>query len=713
MSDDTDYVAQAESLIDTYNAISDPTLDDLNTLTSGVASILNSSSITEDEIVSIVADLTTVLESSTYTSSDFTFFEIESSQMTTDMNKEFLSIISFMFMNYPQYSNLMTDANGEINSYAEATTTISYEEYESLWTSISDKISSYVSSDDLNSMQTLYTAALKMMFDLNYSNLMSKFLDTDTISTYLMSTLIPNLISTYPTELNSSYVIPTILNFYTEVSSTGEGLSTLEFISASKQTLGYLLAFLQNSDIASIKSELTSYISENFFSSTSFASNMALPSATSLTSSVSSNFSIGALPLTPPQATSLYIITPLIIGSYNFSDSDFESIVIKIDEFFATTGYQTRGLTAAQIGSLWDLISNEISLTLSDNSDSSDLEPLTFIKTIYTNTVSSLVSKNINDALSSSNYYDADILETAYTFVNPITGETENGTYMLFDWLETFIDNIASDLGGVNAVVLKLCLGQMFSAGNSTVYDGFNLVLGSKVSGYNLMQIMISTLDFLSNFLDQTQLDNAAQDFMEYFSLFVGEYDKLNQIEADLEIFQLAASAVVLIIATIATAGLASTLSSTLSASLFGAEVSIEGASSGSFASEFGSMIVLSDDLIEEGESINDAAQEGLDIEELSIEAEDGSLDSDNDSLDDESYEDILLGVQSGSEQILDDPYLSNAIANAEEIETILSAITSNIQAAKTIATVVGIVSFMGLSGLAYQAYNIVIDSDT
>lgn len=686
MSDDTDYVSEAESLISTYNAISSPTLDDVNTLTTGISSILNNTDLTIDDAVTIISDLSAVLESSSYTSSDYTFVEIDSSKLTTDINTKFLSVIMSIFSEAEgTYPSIVSDAITEIGPYASSTSTLSSADYETLWTNLNNTLSSAgVSDTDLSTMETQYYAVLKIYSDLNYSNLMTKLLEEDTVSTYLIGTFIPSLLSSYSGSLNITTLSDTILTLFSNAGLSETGMTTLQFISASQQTLAYLSTYLTDTDISFVKALLEDYITGTFFLATSYDSSMYLSSATTLTSSDSVYFSIGALPLTPPQAITLTGLISFMINIYPFSDSDKIAIIDQINEYVDTIDYKTYGFSTTQTGEIWTTIEDAITSYITDTDGIDSDTWITYFKSFYTNALSSLVYKNAYDALQSSAYYDTVVIQSVLEVTNPITGVTDNIGNYLTDWFTAFTDNISPDLGEINTALLKLALPDLLKANNNVATSGADVVLTYQISGYNFMQICISILEYISNFLTQTQVDTVAQDLMTFFITAVASSDLLTEVEDDAQIASLIATAVILIIGSVVTAGAAAAAATPALTAEAAAEAAATYLSMLSDIAE--SLPEDALDFSEEASSIASDSEESVDTLE--------TVDLDTISTDDSDEGDMETALEMASEAA------ENASSLAESLRSVARSMLN-------LAITIGVISFVGLAGLANGAYNI------
>lgn len=421
MSDsDETLVASATALVDTYQAIDAPTLDDLNTLTSGIALLLNRSEITSDETAQIITILSSLLDTVTTISgsdADYSFMGIELSQLTPVMNVKFLNCVNSILMDPSvDWLGYWSKVSPLISPYLSSTSTISKAEYSALWTSISNVLSDYLEATYISEMEKRFNAILTMYFNLNYSNLMTKTLSEATILGFLVANLQVSLLTTYGLTSNVSELFSNVNVFFTDNGLDTSGMNASEFITACKDTLAYLSLYLTSTQISAIKTSMETFISESFFTSTTCESKvMALSSASTLTTSLTSSFGVGAIPLTPTASASLIDGLPMVILMYPFTSDAYSAINSAVSTYLAGTSYTTLGLTATQVGKIWGVIQSTATPKMTMIGDVSVSDFSIMMQTAFNNLLSVILNDNINYVLSSTGFYDSALQDLILT----------------------------------------------------------------------------------------------------------------------------------------------------------------------------------------------------------------------------------------------------------------------------------------------------------
>ena len=540
MSDDTsDPVTEVQNLIATFNGYVNPTMQNLNTMTSGITSILNSPDITSDQTEEIFSMLAGEIQSNSFTNSpSLEYVSVEISQMSVSTNKQFFTTIASVFeVSSIISSSLSSEINSLIKKISQSTTSISSAEYATLWTSINSTLTdANVSSVDINTIKMEWDATLQLYFNLNTSNYMTKTLSQDIIDTW-KAALMATLSSTYDLGAYAIAITAMMNNIFTDSGLTStSGMSAGQFISACDDLLAYLSTYLTSAALEDIRTSIGTYISDIFFRSTTYADTMGLSAASTLTSSVSANFSVANLPFTPSLASSYKsAVLSSITSAYNFTSSQSSSIQSTITSYFNSITYSSDGMTAVEAYDLWLKIQTTITPFLPATTVA---QQLLAIKTSFLNTLQTYILKNVSQILSYKTLIHNDGQE--FLFTNPSTGAlTFTGNY-LSDWATKFLSEVGAQLTPIQSALLNSCLEDMMNSNNNN---------SSGVNGDTFIQIGCELLLWLSNFLSQTEINQIASKLQTFVVTFVAVYDYVENVDEALEVIAIIFGVVIVVIA--------------------------------------------------------------------------------------------------------------------------------------------------------------------
>ncbi len=533
MSNNTDPVTEAQNLITTFNSYAKPTMQNLNTMTTGIAAILNSQGITSSQTEDILSMLSGELQSNNFTNSpSLEYVTTELSQMSVSMNKQFFATMAPAFA----ASSISETINGLIKTMSESTTTLSTSDYATLSASINLALTAAkVPSSDIEILQNEWDATLQLYFNLNYSNYMTKTLSQDTIDAWT-ATLIATLTSKYDLGAKAPSITGMMNTIFTNSGLTStSGMSTAQFISACDDTLAYLSSYLNSAALEDIRTSIGTYISDNFFTSTTYADTMALSAAKTLTSSVSANFTVANLPFTPSLASSYKAaVLSSITSAYSFTADESSSIQSAISSYFNLISNASDGMTAVEAYDLWLSIQTTITPFLPANTLA---QQLLAIKTSFLNTLQTYILQNVTQILSYKVFIHNDGQE--FLFTNPSTGTLTFAGNYLSDWATKFSSEVGAKLTATQSALLNSCLEDMMNSNNNTSYG---------VNGDTFIQIGCELLLWLSNFLEQSDINAIALELQKFLLTFVAVYDYVENVDEALEIIGLWFLAVILIV---------------------------------------------------------------------------------------------------------------------------------------------------------------------
>ena len=116
-------------------------------------------------------------------------------------------------------------------------------------------------------------------------------------------------------------------------------MSTEQFMSACDDLLAYLSIYLAPAALEALRISIGTYISDNFFTSTTYADTMALSAASTLTS-VSNYFTVINLPFSK-SLTSSYksAVLSSITNAYTFTSAQSSYIQDQINSYFDLIPY--------------------------------------------------------------------------------------------------------------------------------------------------------------------------------------------------------------------------------------------------------------------------------------------------------------------------------------------------------------------------------------
>ena len=536
-----DPVANAQNLINTFNSYKNPTIENLHTMTTGINSLLTSQGITSDQTEIILSILTSQLLSNQFTNSpSFEYVSEELSQMSVSMNNQFLATIikSFSILsNFPNSAYI--DILGLIAQKQNSTTTLSSNDYIALWSSINTiLVNENIPISVIQTLQKEWDATLNLYFNLNYSNYITKILSQDVISSWIAN-LIATLTSTYKLIQPLPIISTEILVIFTDNGLTStSGMSTAQFISACNDTLAFLSSYLDSSSIQEIRISIGTYISDNFFNSTTYANTMGLSAANTLTSSVSFNFTLANLPFTPYLASSYQsAVLSSITSGYTFTSSQSSSIQTVITNFFNTNNLCSNGMTPKNAYALWTNIQAEITTWANPTTLN---QQLLAVKATFLNTLQTYILENISQILSYKVFIHNNAQE--FLFTNPFTGaQTYAGNY-LSDWATNFLTQVSPFLTTTQNALLNDCLYSMMNSNNNGSYG---------VNGATFIQIGCELLLWLSNFISQNNIDTIATDLKNFLLTFGPVYRYISNVDEALEIIAIVIGIIAIIIASL------------------------------------------------------------------------------------------------------------------------------------------------------------------
>ena len=525
MSDSSvDPVSQANALVEAYQAIVSPTTDDVNTLTVGFSSILSEPDITTDEITQVLTILSSTIETTPTLSAEFSFDSLKTTtQWFSDTTSKFLTAFLTIFTDTPTLSaSSVTKAKNSISSYQSSQTVFQDDSY----TLLIGEIKNELLPDEYNSISNLCSATYTMYKNLNTSNYLSIMCSYDELSSSLTpigAYIVPIIISS---KMDITPLLTALPNILTgNAADISKGMSRIEFIKACEDMLALLSPYLTTDptkdNMTPLKTIMDGLISSNFSSSyknsTSFSTSMNLSGAETLTSTVSTYFGVGAIPLTPKVSASFISQLPTVYALYPFNDGQNRYLQNVINNYFISISYPTYGLSATQVGAIWPMLKAALTgpnMVVATSEQTVD-QWLAMFQTSFNNLLIIVLNSNITNVLNAYGYFDSWSVAIE-TVTNPIKGTSGAGGIYLSDWLSAFIGKITPVIGDVCANILNLAVTDMMKANNNIIHGAGELILGYSVTGSNFIQIGIEILLFLINFMEQIDLDVVAGDFSNF-----------------------------------------------------------------------------------------------------------------------------------------------------------------------------------------------------
>ena len=532
MSDDTlNPVAQANALVATYNSDGNVT-----TLMEGFAAILSASDITTNQAIEVVAVLTSTISTITTLSSQFSLNDYTTTTYwSSDITQKFLTAFTAIFT-----------GNTNLTSYDITSATLTIGKYLNLVTTFSDD--SYYNSNEGNPTGLLVEIQ-NILTDVEYASISNLCLATYTMYKNLNTSNHLSIMCSYDVAYNSfkaigAYVVPIIISTKMDITplltalpnilignavDINNGMSRIEFIKACEGMLALFSPYLTtdpNIDkMTPLKTLMGGYIISNFVNSTTYSTSMYLSSAETLSTSVSTYFGVGAIPITPLKATQFVGELNTVYASYDFTENQKGAIQAAINGYFSTNeiNYTVSGLSPSQVNSYWTWFSGYIIAALNAGSIDADNQYLATFKTTYTNLVISYVTSSISDVLSASAFFDSGSASVIQV-VNPSTLTLDVAGLYLSDWQDTFITNITSNIGGtIAANVLRMGISDMMEASsNKTSLNYYS------VTGNSFIQIGIEILLFLQTLnlttMGQAQLDIVGKDLTNFLITILNVY---------------------------------------------------------------------------------------------------------------------------------------------------------------------------------------------
>jgi len=540
MSDPINFSKEAQSLADELSAISNPTVDELTEYIFEISNLLNTEGITQEDILNIITIFASLLPESSSAIGDFYFLDFKPVNMSPSINTKFLTAVKSIFdedttVDLITVAEILTDSDNytlaeyalsvgvfsEIEQIALLTTSVSFDKYDELWVLIEESLKEI----DTSTIKTQYYALLTIYTNLNYSNYMSMTIDAKTVTAFYDNLMI------YLKNLLTSDEIITLADsildaLSTNASDSSSGMSKVEFISACEDILRLLSSYLTLDQLDYFQNSFEKFIIINFLNSSSYTTSMVLSGASTLTSTITSNFGVTSIPLTPENSARWIEELSNFFLIYPFTNDEISTIELAMTSYFEGIDY-TNGLTPAQVGGVWSIFETLATSIVVDNLGYTAQEWLTYLKTAFTNNVTSLYGQSVSSVLTALAYFDSWAIEDIYyeNPLNPTEGIMPIAGEFLSDWLDTFTQNLTGKIGNTSANILKIAVTDLIQAPNNGAYRA-NILRGYAVTGQNFIQIGIEILLFLSNFMEQSDLDDIASEFTNVLVtiLFVSSY---------------------------------------------------------------------------------------------------------------------------------------------------------------------------------------------
>jgi hypothetical protein len=601
MSDSIDFLKEAQSLADELSAISNPTVDELTEYIFEISNLLNTEGITQEDILNIITIFSSLLPESSSAIGDFYSLDLKQVNMSPSINTKFLTAVTGIFddttidttIDITTELQILTDSDNytlaeyarsvgvfsEIEQIASLTTSVSFDKYDELWVLIEESLKKI----DTSTIKTQYYALLTIYTNLNYSNYMSMTIDANTVTAFYDNLMI------YLKNLLTSDEITTLADsildaLSTNASDSSSGMSKVEFISACEDILTLLSSYLTLDQVYYFQNSFEKFIIINFLNSSSYTTSMVLSGASTLTSTITSNFGVTSIPLTPENSARWIEELSNFFLIYPFTNDEISTIELAMTSYFEGIDY-TNGLTPAQVGEVWSIFKNLAdSIIVVDKLGYTAQEWLTYLKTAFTNNVTSLYGQSVSSVLTALAYFDSWAIEDIYyeNPLDPTEGIMPIAGEFLSDWLDTFTQNLTGKIGNTSANILKIAVTDLIQAPNNGAYRA-NILRGYAVTGQNFIQIGIEILLFLSNFMEQSDLDDIGSEFTNvlvtilYVSSYIDEFWEI----MDYAVMIVVAIALILIevLISVLTAGTASTVLAAADAAIIsGLEAATEAA---------------------------------------------------------------------------------------------------------------------------------------
>ena len=479
----------------------------------------------------------------------YSFAEFESRDMTLDMNQAFLTALE------QGWAPFTPEANNLIVGLSEATTSVSQDQYDALWSDLSSLSallleSAESGSEDLEEMRDVFYATLTLFQNLSYSNKMSLALTEDAMDVWVDNFLLPTVFGFMGSGNDESIteVQDSISSIFSQNGFDEDGMSLKGYIASCKSILLILSEFITEAEVISVKELMDNTIRGQFLASMNYDDTMALSTADTLTSSVSNNFGLIALPLSLSSSEEFINVLPIVYNSvYNLSDTQKSEMETEL-ALSAKISEGTR-ITSEHIKDAWTVIQSNLQSIFEEEFSNDEFVTafLNSVQTSYTTLVQNEAIKSANSLLAAK--APINNIWEEYIFKNPSTYEwTYAGDYVK-DWALRFTEKLPDSLDQSTKDILFFAISQMLFSNNNES-DG--------LSGNNFIQIGNEILLFLSHFLTQNELDEIATEFTNFVITFVHVENYINDLTIGLEIAAMTYVALGLIVATVVTAGAAS-----------------------------------------------------------------------------------------------------------------------------------------------------------
>ncbi len=417
---------------------------------------------------------------------------------------------------------------------------------------------------------------------------MSVMIDATTVTAFydnLMIYLETFLEDDYLTSLKTSILDALTSN----AANSTTGMARIEFILACKDILALLLLYTPDK-IAYFQTSFERFIKITFSNLTTYSTQMELSGAATLTSTVSTNFGVTAIPLTPQDSAKFIDYASTFFLIYPFTTDQITTIQTAMTSYFTNLIYpagistEKVGLSAAQVGGAWEAFNKAVVgvfLLIGINGIDARYTQeqwLALFKTSFTNNTTVLYNASIQKVLSAKAYFDSWDIEDVY-ITNPLVPtdliQPLAGNY-LSDWLNDFIVKITPSVGEITASILKMGVTDIIKAGNNEVYQA-GVLRGWAVTGRNFIQIGIEILLFLKKFMEQQDSDEVAS-YLTYYLvtiLYVSSY--LDYFWNAINIAVMVIIAIIVIILTVITVGAAAGVFGAVDAAVEVTDLVIEG----------------------------------------------------------------------------------------------------------------------------------------
>lgn len=540
MSDPVDFALEAQSLVDTFLAISNPTDDEITDFIFQISNLLNTEGISEEDLLNILSTLTSLLSENSMPIGDFSFSDLKPLSMSPSTNVKFLTAVKAIFsddtvLDLDSVDEILTDSNSytleeyalstgvfsAIEQVASLATSVSFDTYDELWMSIEQSLKEI----DTSSIKESYYALLTLYTNLNYSNYMSVTVDANTVTTFYDNLMIylKTLLKKDEIEVLEVSILDALT---TNASDSSSGMAKVEFMSACEDILILLFSYFTLEEMNYFQNSFERFIKIIFLNASTYSSEMVLSGASTLTSTSSSNFGVTSIPLTIEKSATFVEEISTFFLIYPFTDDQISTIESTMTSYFEGIDY-SMGLTATGVGGAWSTFETLVTPIVTDNLEYTAKEWLGYLKTSFTNIVTTLYGQSVSNVLTALAYFDSWAIEDIYyeNPLDPTEGIMPVAGEFLSDWLDTFTQNLTTKITETSANILKIAVTDLIKASNNGAYRA-GILRGYAVTGENFIQIGIEILLFLSNFLKQSDLDDIASEFTNVLVtiLFVSSY---------------------------------------------------------------------------------------------------------------------------------------------------------------------------------------------